>query len=86
MVTRTTWSYEHGPSDIPLLGETIGHNLGRTAARCPDAEALVVRAQGFRHGKSERRVPGWAAEVGQDDLVADAKLARADQRPRGSDA
>jgi fatty-acyl-CoA synthase len=43
-----TLSYVHGLSAIPLLGETIGENLRRTAARAPDAEALVVRHQGFR--------------------------------------
>jgi fatty-acyl-CoA synthase len=41
-------SYAHGPSRVPLLGETIGDNLRRTAARFPDREALVVRSQGFR--------------------------------------
>jgi fatty-acyl-CoA synthase len=34
-------SYAHGTGDTPLLGETIGHNLERTAARVPDSEALV---------------------------------------------
>ena len=41
-------SYLAGASDTALLGETIGANLGRTAARFPDHEALVVRHQGFR--------------------------------------
>jgi fatty-acyl-CoA synthase len=41
-------SYAHGTGDAPLLGETIGENLRRTAARFPDREALVVRSQGFR--------------------------------------
>ena len=30
-----TSSYSHGASDLPLLGETIGANLARTAARLP---------------------------------------------------
>jgi fatty-acyl-CoA synthase len=34
-------SYAHGTSDVPLLGETIGANLERTAARVPDSAALV---------------------------------------------
>ncbi len=34
-------SYAHGTGAIPLLGETIGANLERTAARVPDSEALV---------------------------------------------
>jgi fatty-acyl-CoA synthase len=41
-------SYAHGPSTIPLLGETIGENLRRTAERFPDRDALVVRAQRYR--------------------------------------
>jgi fatty-acyl-CoA synthase len=41
-------SYAHGTSATPLLGETIGANLRRTADRVPDAEAVVVRSQGFR--------------------------------------
>ena len=46
-------SYTHGPSATPLLGETIGENLRRTASRFPDREALVVRSQGFRATYSE---------------------------------
>src|SRR3954469_15013978 len=41
-------SYAHGASDVPLLGETIGGNLARTAARVPDADALVSCHQGIR--------------------------------------
>ena len=41
-------SYAHGTSPIPLLGETIGESLRRTAERHPDREALVVRSQGYR--------------------------------------
>ena len=41
-------SYAHGANDVPLLGETIGANLERTAARVPDAEALVSHHQGVR--------------------------------------
>jgi fatty-acyl-CoA synthase len=41
-------SYASGPSTIPLLGETIGENLRRTAAAHPEGLALVVRSQGFR--------------------------------------
>jgi len=33
---------------MPLLGETIGANLRRTAERAPDGEAMVVRHQGYR--------------------------------------
>jgi fatty-acyl-CoA synthase len=41
-------SYVHGASEIPLLGETIGRNLDRTAARVPDRDALVSVHQGVR--------------------------------------
>ncbi|HYN18886.1 MAG TPA: AMP-binding protein, partial [Actinomycetes bacterium] len=41
-------SYVHGASQVPLLGETIGHNLDRTAARVPDRDALVSVHQGLR--------------------------------------
>ncbi|MFO0964457.1 MAG: AMP-binding protein [Gemmataceae bacterium] len=35
-------SYAHGPSSLPLLGETIGANLRRTVECCPDAPALIA--------------------------------------------
>jgi fatty-acyl-CoA synthase len=41
-------SYAHGPSVVPLLGETIGQNFRRTVERFGEREALVVRHQGFR--------------------------------------
>ena len=41
-------SYANGTSRIPLLGETIGANLHRTAARVPDSDALVSRHQHYR--------------------------------------
>src|SRR4051794_839744 len=41
-------SYAHGASTTPLLGETIGANLERTAARVPGADALVSCQQGVR--------------------------------------
>ncbi len=41
-------SYAHGASSTALLGETIGENLRRTAARAGDRDALVVRSQGYR--------------------------------------
>ena len=44
----TALSYAHGVAETPLLGETIGDAFLRTVQRIPDAEALVVRAQGFR--------------------------------------
>jgi fatty-acyl-CoA synthase len=44
----STPSYAAGISAIPLLGETIGDNLARTAARVPDSESLVDCATGAR--------------------------------------
>jgi fatty-acyl-CoA synthase len=41
-------SYVHGASPVPLLGETIGQNLERTAARVPERDALVSVHQGVR--------------------------------------
>ena len=41
-------SYDSGPSAAPLLGETIGDNLRRTAAAHGERDALVVRGQDVR--------------------------------------
>src|SRR6202034_4814400 len=41
-------SYASGPSALPLLGDTIGANLRRTAARVPGGEALVDVPSGRR--------------------------------------
>jgi fatty-acyl-CoA synthase len=46
-------SYEHGVSDVSLLGETIFQNLRRTAARFGENEALVAAHQGHRLTYSE---------------------------------
>ncbi|NTU84693.1 MAG: AMP-binding protein [Chloroflexales bacterium] len=43
------WSYVSGPSDKPLIGETIGDMFDQTVARFPDNEALVCRQQGLRY-------------------------------------
>ena len=48
-----TLSYANGPSSQPLLGETIGENLERTAARVPDNLALVSRHQNRRYTYAE---------------------------------
>jgi fatty-acyl-CoA synthase len=42
-------SYSHGPSLVPLLGETIGDALNRAAAQFPDRDALIVRHQNRRY-------------------------------------
>ena len=56
-------SYVHGATNRPLLGETLGQNLDRTAARVPDTLALVVRSQGVRWTYAElvRRAEAFAA-------------------------
>jgi len=41
-------SYASGPSDVPLLGETIGGNFDRVVAADPDREALVEVPTGRR--------------------------------------
>ena len=43
-----TMSYVSGPSDVPLIGNTIGQQLEATAGRFPDRLALVVRQQHLR--------------------------------------
>ena len=40
-------SYTSATSDTPLLGDTIGENLDRTAARYPDRLALVDLPSGI---------------------------------------
>ena len=41
-------SYASGTSDVPLLGETVGDDFDRTAARRPDGDALIEVATGRR--------------------------------------
>jgi fatty-acyl-CoA synthase len=48
-----TASYAAGPTDVPLLTQTIGDNLEATARRLPDHEALVVVHQGVRQTYAE---------------------------------
>ncbi|MFB9410642.1 AMP-binding protein [Dactylosporangium matsuzakiense] len=64
----TLLSYSVGSADGPMLGETIGANLDRTAARVPDADALVDVPTGRRWTYRE-----LVAEV---DAVARGLLAR----------
>ncbi len=49
----TRLSYAQGACDQPLIGETIGQNLERTAARVPDSDALVSCQQGLRYTYAE---------------------------------
>jgi fatty-acyl-CoA synthase len=62
-------SYAHGACDEPLLGETIGHNLERTVARFPEADALVSAHQGVRYtyrefGEAVDRLASGMARAG----------------------
>ena len=56
-------SYVHGATDRPLLGETLGQNLDRTAARVPDTPALIVRSQGvcWTYAELARHAEAFAA-------------------------
>jgi fatty-acyl-CoA synthase len=65
--TRQVASYAHGASAVPLLGETIGESLERTAARFGDRPAIVSCHQGVRLT--------YAEFDGEVDRVARALLA-----------
>ena len=58
-----TPAYAHGVDDVPLLGETIGANLERTAARFPERDALVIRHQGIRLTYAELDARGRPARA-----------------------
>jgi fatty-acyl-CoA synthase len=60
---KLTWSYVHGASDLPLIGETIGAHLDRVAALAPDRPALIVRQQKLRwnYREFQAEVDGLAA-------------------------
>ncbi|MCX8556154.1 AMP-binding protein [Mycolicibacterium mucogenicum] len=61
-------SYDAGPTDTPILEETIGANFERTVAAHPDTLALVDRGQGLRYTYAELNT-----EV---DLIARGLMAR----------
>ncbi|TFV63377.1 AMP-binding protein [Geodermatophilus sp. DF01-2] len=67
MTTPALPSYSSGTSTVPLLGDTIGANLDRTAARVGDHEALVECATGRRF-----TYPQFVAEVDAVALGLDA--------------
>src|SRR4051794_5686526 len=50
---RLSESHAVGPTDVPLLEETIGENLERTVAEHGAREALVSRHQGLRYTYAE---------------------------------
>ena len=71
-----TVSYADGASATPLLGETIGDNLARTAAAHPDADALVSCHQGLRwtYAELDERVDRAAAALIAAGLEAGDRL------------
>src|SRR5919202_190428 len=61
-------SYSSGPSTLPLLGDTIGANLDRTAARVGEHEALVECATGRRWSYPQFVADVDAVALGLDPL------------------
>ncbi|HEY2745536.1 MAG TPA: AMP-binding protein [Polyangia bacterium] len=61
-------SYAHGVGDVPLLGDTIGAALARTAAKFRDRIALIVRSQNYR--------ATWQQLVDQSGEIARGLIAR----------
>ena len=61
-------SYSNGTSTVPLLGETIGADLDRTAARVGDHEALVECATGRRFSYPELVAEVDACALGLDAM------------------
>jgi fatty-acyl-CoA synthase len=57
-----------GTCTVPLLGDTIGADLDRTAARWSDHEALVDRASGRRWSYPELVAEVDACALGLDVL------------------
>ena len=63
-MTSALPSYVHGAMSVPLLGETIGHNLDRIADLHGDRPALIVRSQGARLTYRELRERAKAFAAG----------------------
>ncbi|MGW7100930.1 AMP-binding protein [Streptomyces sp. NPDC054838] len=61
-------SYAYGVHEVPLLGDTIGENLDRTARRFPDRDALVDMASGRRWTYAELAADVDALALGLLDL------------------
>ncbi|WP_019633566.1 AMP-binding protein [Actinomadura atramentaria] len=55
-----TLSYASGPSALPLLGDTIGANLARTAARHPDNDAVVDGGRRWTYARFDAEVDAVA--------------------------
>jgi fatty-acyl-CoA synthase len=62
---RTSMSYVHGSSDVPLIGDTLGACFDKIVERFGEREALVVRHQNVRWTYSElqRRANNLAASL-----------------------
>ena len=54
-------SYDRGASEAPLLEETIGDNLDRTATAYGNRDALVEFATGRRFTYAQLRSRPWAS-------------------------
>jgi fatty-acyl-CoA synthase len=63
-----TYSYTHGATDVPLLGETIGANFAATASRLPEHEALVDVPTGRRWTYAE--LFAWSERVARALLAS----------------
>ena len=63
-MTSALPSYVHGATGVPLLGETLGQNLDRTAERHGACPALIVRGQGVRWTYQELRERAEAFAAG----------------------
>ena len=51
--SKLVYSYCHGTSDKPLLGETIGERFDRAVEKFPDREAYVFCEDGSRASFSQ---------------------------------
>ena len=62
-MTNDVGSYVHGAASVPLLGETVGANFARIAARHAERLALVVSEQNVRwsYGELAEQVDRLAA-------------------------
>jgi fatty-acyl-CoA synthase len=62
-MTQPTLSYDHGVSNVSLIGETIGRYLDRTVARWGERPALISCQQGIRWSYRElaKKVDAFAA-------------------------
>ncbi len=76
MPTELLPSYASGVSDTPLLGDTIGDNLVRTARRFADREALVEVASGRRwtYAELDRDVDALALGLIARGVVAGDRI------------